>query len=43
MATEVQGSISALLQEDRRYEPSAEFKAQDSIDGANQGSVPPGL
>jgi acetyl-CoA synthetase len=28
MTTEIQGAISALLQEDRRYEPSAEFRAQ---------------
>jgi acetyl-CoA synthetase len=31
MTTEVQGSISALLHEDRRYEPSAEFMAQANV------------
>jgi acetyl-CoA synthetase len=31
MATEVQGAIDALLQEDRRYEPSPEFRAQANV------------
>ena len=31
MATEVQGAIDALLREDRRYEPSPEFRAQANV------------
>ncbi|MFN8522931.1 MAG: acetate--CoA ligase [Chloroflexota bacterium] len=31
MATDIQGAISALLQEDRRYEPSAAFKSQANL------------
>ncbi len=31
MATEVEGAIDALLQEDRRYEPSPEFIAQANV------------
>ncbi len=31
MSTELQGTIDALLQEDRRYEPSAEFHAQANV------------
>jgi acetyl-CoA synthetase len=31
MATDIQGAIDALLQEDRRYEPTAAFKAQANV------------
>jgi acetyl-CoA synthetase len=31
MATDVQGTIDALLKEDRRYEPSDEFRAQANV------------